>query len=148
MSTRIWMTMFVILWIALFLFGCGYPNPQPPGLTPIPSLAPVATGTLVPALQASPVATKPAVTTSPAAAAGGEIFAQNCAACHGTRAEGGIGPALRNSKFIQTAGDQAISSMIAKGRPGTAMPAWLQANGGKLTEAQINNVIAFLKTLQ
>ncbi len=150
MSTRISATIVVILGIALGLIGCANPNPQPPGLTPIPSLAPVATGTLVPALQPSPAATKPAVTLNPAAAAGEQLYAQNCATCHGARGEGvtGLGAALRNSQYIKTAGDQAIFATIAQGRKGTAMPAWLQANGGKLTETQINNIITFLKTLQ
>lgn len=154
MATRIWVTIITLLWLALFLVGCANPNPQPPGLTPIPSLAPGATVTLVPALQgASPAAATsagatPAAATKPDPVAGQQIFAQNCTPCHGARAEGGLGPALRGSKFIQSSNDQTIFNTLAKGRSGTAMPAWLQANGGSLTETQINNVIAFLRTLQ
>jgi mono/diheme cytochrome c family protein len=146
MSKRIVIAILFVLSLAALLAACT-PNPQPEALTPIPTLAPSEAATLVPALQEPG-----AGGTSPAgqadAAQGAQIFQQNCSACHGVQGEGGIGPALRDSQYIQTAGDQAITETIANGRPGTAMPAWLQSKGGLLTDAQIANVIAFLHTLQ
>ena len=134
-------------WVLVCLIACSSPNPQP-SLTPIPSLAPGATETLVPAIQAAAAATAPAVSAKADPAISEPIFLKNCSPCHGTRAEGVTAPALRNNTFIQTGGDQAIFGTIANGRPGTAMPAWLQTNGGPLTEAQISNVVAFLHKLQ
>ena len=148
MSTRIWITIFATLSLALLLFACASPNPQPPGLTPIPTLAPGATTTLLPALQAASVTTAPAAAANTDPAMGAPIFLKNCSPCHGTRGEGVTAPALRNNPFIQTAGDQAIFTTVASGRSGTAMPAWLQANGGPLTDTQINSVVAFLHKLQ
>jgi cytochrome c551 len=50
---------------------------------------------------------------------GAAVFAASCAGCHGTDADGGIGPALRGSG--QTAAD--VAAIVASGR-GT-MPAGL-----------------------
>jgi mono/diheme cytochrome c family protein len=151
MSIQRWIILAAILTCALFLVACMSPNPQPTGLTPVPSLAPGATTTLVPALAAPaggasglvPVASGPTD-----AALGAPVYLENCSPCHGVQGQGVDAPPLRNNQFIQTAQQQAVFALIANGRPGTAMPAWLLANGGSLTDAQINNVIAFLKTYQ
>jgi mono/diheme cytochrome c family protein len=150
MSTRTWIVIAATVLLALGLGACQSPNPQPAGLTPIPSLAPGATPTLVSALQAAP---QGGGTTLGAAgpaegAAGASTFLEHCSPCHGRQGEGVVAPALRNSQYIQTAGDPSIVATISNGRPGTAMPAWLQANGGPLSNAQINNVVAYLKSLQ
>ncbi len=145
MSKRIVVITLFVLSLGALLAACN-PNPQPEALTPIPTLAPAETVTLIPALQEPGAG---GATQGPAdAAQGAQIFQQNCSACHGAQGEGGIGPALRDSQYIQAAGDQAITETIANGRPGTAMPAWSQAKGGSLTDAQIANVVAFLHTLQ
>jgi mono/diheme cytochrome c family protein len=150
MATRI-LTIIAALALALLVSACLSPNPQPSGLTPVPTLAPAATLTLAPALQgAAPAAAAgtPAPIGKGDAALGVPIYEQHCTSCHGIQGEGGVGPALRNSQYIQTAGDQAIFTTITGGRPGTQMPAWLQSNGGPLLDTQINNVIAYLHLLQ
>jgi mono/diheme cytochrome c family protein len=148
MSTR--KTFFVLLILGLVLAACGSPNPQPEGLTPIPSLAPGATLTLVPAIQAVPANTGVSVPVvgKDSAALGAPIFLKNCSPCHGIEGQGVSAPPVRNNQFIQTGSDQDIFTLIANGRPGTAMPAWLEANGGSLTAAEITNAISYLKTLQ
>ncbi len=121
-------------------------NPQPVGLTPIPTLAPRAAPTLAPALEVVANAGAPA---GPAdAAIGAGVYFENCATCHGLQAEGVNCPPLRNSHFIQSSTDQAISEVISGGRAGTIMPAWLQSNGGPLTSAEIANAVAYLHSLQ
>lgn len=135
-----------ILLLTAILSACN-PNPQPLDLTPIPTLAPAGAATLVPALQ-EPGAGGATQGGQADMAQGAQIYKQNCSSCHGAQGEGGIGPALRDSPYIQTAGDQAITETIAKGRTGTAMPAWSQAQGGLLSDAQIADVVAFLGTLQ
>jgi mono/diheme cytochrome c family protein len=148
MSARV--KFFVLLTLGLLLGACGSPNPQPEGLTPIPSLAPGATLTLVPAIQAVPGGTGVVVPAAgqDAAALGAPIFLKNCSPCHGIEGQGVSAPPLRNNQFIQTGADQDIFTLIANGRSGTAMPAWLKANGGTLSAADITNAIAYLKTLQ
>jgi hypothetical protein len=40
--------------------------------------------------------------------------------------------------------DLSIKNTINTGVPGTAMPAWGQANGGPLTEEEINDIVSFI----
>jgi mono/diheme cytochrome c family protein len=72
---------------------------------------------------------------------------RNCTPCHGNQGQGAVGPALRNSSFVQT-NDQGVITTIANGRPEAGMPAWLMANGGPLTQNDVNNVAAYLKSIQ
>jgi mono/diheme cytochrome c family protein len=138
--------MMLIVTLGLVAAGC-YPNPSPPNLTPIPTLAPPVILTPVGAAAVIPTAA-PRQPGQGNAQDGQALYAQNCAACHGAEAQGGVGPALKNNQFVKTGGDDKVFQTIANGRPGTAMPAWSQAKGGKLTDAQIDNVVAFLHTLQ
>jgi len=82
------------------------------------------------------------------AAAGAPHYLLRCTPCHGIRGQGVDAPPLRNSQFVQTGGDQNLYDTVADGRPGTEMPAWLQANGGPLGEFEIDNVVAYLHTMQ
>ncbi len=137
--------------VGLLIAGCNT-NVQLEGLTPIPSLAPGATETLVPALQAAGGGSQPAVTgAGPGdSALGAPIYFKNCSQCHGDQAEGNIGPALRNNQFVQSSDVATIYNTVASGIPHdpVSMPAWLIANGGPLYPQDINNVIAFLKGVQ
>jgi len=147
MSTQKWIMVVAVLLAGLTLNSCANPNPQPAGLTPIPTLAPGPTVTLVSEVQ-------PAGQTGSAgggkavAAEGTPVYYLNCTLCHGVEAEGVTAPALRVNQFIQNGTDQDVFLIIAQGRSGTAMPAWSQANGGPLLDTQIRNVVAFLRTLQ
>jgi mono/diheme cytochrome c family protein len=122
------------------------PNPQPAGLTPIPTLATGATPTPIAALQGGASLSVAAGPADPAT--GAATYWENCSPCHGLQAEGVTGPALRNNKFIKSATDLAVASVIGQGRTGTEMPAWLAANGGPLSAADIANVVAFLRSYQ
>jgi mono/diheme cytochrome c family protein len=75
------------------------------------------------------------------------IFQQNCAACHGTKGEGRIGATLNKSFPAIEPGAFAIAT-IKRGISGTLMPAWSQANGGPLSDDDINNVAAYVLSLQ
>lgn len=80
----------------------------------------------------------------PDAARGASVFANTCAACHGSQGEGGIGLALRNNAFIQSQTNAEMLKFILAGRPGTAMAGF----SGRLDETQVTNVIAFLRLWQ
>ncbi len=133
------------LWLGILVLALACtPNPQPAGLTPVPTLASGATLTPVTEVVAGAVAAA-----GPAdPAAGAATYWENCSPCHGLQAEGVVGPALRDNKFIGSASDQAVASVISQGRAGTAMPAWLAANGGPLSAGEVANVVAFLRTYQ
>ncbi|MEJ2208244.1 MAG: c-type cytochrome [Anaerolineae bacterium] len=144
-----WMLVSVSLMAALLLGAACTPNPQPQGLTPVPTLAPGATALPVPSVEA--LAAGGAQLTLPAqasAAQGATLYPLFCTPCHGVRGQGADASPLRNSQVIQTVGDQSLFYTLADGLPGTAMPAWLLANGGPLTDAEISNVVAYLHTMQ
>lgn len=65
------------------------------------------------------------------------LYAANCAGCHGREGRGGAAIGLANPVYLAIANDAAISSVIAGGVPGTAMPAFAQSAGGMLTDVQI-----------
>src|SRR5512140_658151 len=75
--------------------------------------------------------------------AGRQIYVANCTPCHGTRGEGGVGPALNDKNVLSKGTDEVLAGYIAVGRPNTLMPAWSQANGGPLTDEDIRNVVSF-----
>jgi cytochrome c oxidase cbb3-type subunit 3 len=68
----------------------------------------------------------------------GPLFVENCAACHGAEGRGGAAIALASPVYLAIADDASIRKVIAKGVPGTAMPAFAQSAGGMLTDAQID----------
>jgi mono/diheme cytochrome c family protein len=170
MVKRLSVVLFAAALLALLVSACDSPNPQPPGLTPIPILPPGATPALIPSIGVTPVApTAPVATAVPGATAapapptaapaaldaalGAALFELHCTTCHGPNGEGGTNfedndvPALRNDAFVQNSNPRALQ-LIATGRIGTGMPAWALANGGPLTDAEIANVLAYLQTLQ
>jgi mono/diheme cytochrome c family protein len=156
MTMRSMLKLITVLAMLLFALSACYPNPAPPGLTPIPTLAPAAE--LTPIGKVAAQATV-APTAQAAAAGGGALpagdaqqgtatFAKDCSPCHGQGGQGGgVGPKLVSDKFVQAGPDQNIYNTIANGRPGTAMPAWSKANP-PLSDQQIYDLIAYLKSLQ
>src|SRR5215831_16704982 len=69
------------------------------------------------------------------------LFSANCAGCHG--AEGTHGPAiaLADPVYLAIADDHILRSVIANGRPGTAMSPFSEKEGGMLTDAQIDSIV-------
>jgi mono/diheme cytochrome c family protein len=60
---------------------------------------------------------------------GRQVFARNCAVCHGTAGEGIIGPRLRSGAFLGIASDRFLLETLNHGRPHTPMPAWADLSG-------------------
>lgn len=128
------------------------PNPQPEGLTPVPTLAPAATLTLIPSLEggqetgSETTATQaPEGDAAPISGDPGEgalVFATNCAACHGDDAAGGaVGPTLVSAE-VKAKTDEYYLQVISDGIAGTVMPAW----GERLSAQNIKDTIAFLRS--
>jgi mono/diheme cytochrome c family protein len=149
MSTQKWVAITAILTVALWTGASSSPNPWP-DLTAIPTLSQAKQGELVPALQGSESTSTP----TPAgagqgnAALGAPIYQLRCSHCHGIEGQGVIGPRLRDNLYVQTASKEELFVMIAEGPPGTIMPAWLQSEGGPLTDTEIGNMTAYLRTLR
>ncbi|MCL6525856.1 MAG: c-type cytochrome [Thermaceae bacterium] len=49
-----------------------------------------------------------------AASPGQQVYLQNCAACHGAQAQGGIGPALKGNPVLKA--PEAVREIVTKGR--------------------------------
>ncbi|MCB9419813.1 MAG: c-type cytochrome [Ardenticatenaceae bacterium] len=77
-------------------------------------------------------------------AAGGEIYSTYCLPCHGAQGEGGIGKQLNPNEFVASNTTPDLVQFILDGREGTAMAGF----DGRLDEAQIADVIAFLRLWQ
>ena len=78
---------------------------------------------------------------------GAMLFAQNCSGCHGIGGRGGIAPELANPVFQQAAGDGFIATTIRNGRRATAMPAFQRPGVTGLTEAEISDLVAYVRSL-
>ncbi len=77
---------------------------------------------------------------------GAQLFAKNCAVCHGDRAQGRIGATLAKD-FPGIRVDSLLKEIISSGVQGSVMPAWSKAKGGPLTDAEIDDLVAFIRSL-
>src|SRR5271167_4046386 len=69
------------------------------------------------------------------------LYSQNCAGCHGADGKNGPAMALSDPVYLTIVDDDTLRSTISKGRPGTAMSAFAQKEGGMLTDEQVNVII-------
>jgi cytochrome c oxidase cbb3-type subunit 3 len=76
-------------------------------------------------------------------AEGQDLFARNCAACHGPDGGGVIGPNLTDDAWIHGGTITQIHAVVAEGVLAKGMPAW----GRQLTPAQVNAAVAYVWTL-
>lgn len=83
--------------------------------------------------------------------AGRALYGANCASCHGDAglgdgpASAGLDPPPANFSLHMGPGqhtDEQIAAIIRDGLEGSAMPAW----GGQLSEAEIGQLVAYLRT--
>jgi ubiquinol-cytochrome c reductase cytochrome c subunit len=80
-------------------------------------------------------------------AQGAELFQQNCAVCHGPTGQGRVGATLAKD-WPSIRPDLTVRTIIQNGVPGTVMPAWSQAKGGPLSEAEIDALVAYILSWQ
>ncbi|HEX2916908.1 MAG TPA: c-type cytochrome, partial [Edaphobacter sp.] len=75
-----------------------------------------------------------------AAKRGDVLYQQNCQACHGTKARGGIGPNLvRSVLVLHDDKGEEIGAFLKEGRPQNGMPSFAQ-----LTDAQRYDIAEYL----
>ena len=78
---------------------------------------------------------------------GAKLFATYCGGCHGAAGKGGFAPAIGDEKFLSAHDDAAITKITAEGVATKGMPAWSKTKGGTLTDSQIADIIAYLRSL-
>jgi mono/diheme cytochrome c family protein len=78
------------------------------------------------------------------AARGNELFTQLCYGCHGP---GRVAPALANPVFQKTASNGFIARTIVNGRADTAMPAFQRQGAAGLTNAEVRDLLAYVRSL-
>ena len=102
---------------------------------------------------------------------GADLFAPtgdggyNCAGCHGANGVGGVAPFTLtddDGDFVATVtwkapalntvllrfSEEELREILVYGRPGTPMPAWGTEGGGPLTTQQIDELIAYIASIQ
>ena len=70
-----------------------------------------------------------------------QLYAQNCAGCHGAGGRLGAARPLNDPLYLAFAGADALRHVVAEGVPGTAMPGFAQRSGGNLTDRQIDLLV-------
>lgn len=83
-------------------------------------------------------------TNANAVTAGATLFKQNCAACHGDRAEGKIGPNLTDRYWLHGGAPLAIHKSVVEGYGAKGMPPW----GSLLGKASTQKVVAYVISLR
>jgi mono/diheme cytochrome c family protein len=73
---------------------------------------------------------------------GGQLYVENCAMCHGVDGQGRVGARLENFPSIQL--EATLAETIARGVPGSVMPAWAQSNGGPLSDQDITDIVSYI----
>lgn len=77
--------------------------------------------------------------------AGGEVYGEKCASCHGAHGEGMIGPNLTDKFWIHGNGSAlAIFQTVSEGVPDKGMPPWKVLLG----KEELQNVVAYVKSLK
>jgi mono/diheme cytochrome c family protein len=74
---------------------------------------------------------------------GGELFAQYCVGCHGK-----VAPSLGNSVFRKSADASFLARTIVNGRSDTAMPAFQRPGAAGLTDEEVRDLVAHVRSLR
>jgi mono/diheme cytochrome c family protein len=85
---------------------------------------------------------------------GQELFAQNCATCHGSFGEGGANPTrpddviapISTGEYLRTRDDFTLRAIISQGQPNFGMSPFGTASGGPLEEEEVDAIVAFMRT--
>jgi cytochrome c oxidase cbb3-type subunit 3 len=80
---------------------------------------------------------------------GRELYDKMCAVCHGPNGEGyraDQAPRIAHPAFLSAVNDAYLRRAIAHGRPGTTMSAWSTERGGPLSNADVDAMVALLRS--
>lgn len=69
------------------------------------------------------------------------LYGENCSGCHGASGVNGPSYPLANPTYQAIVDEPTLRQVIAKGSPGTLMPAFAATAGGSLTDQQIDALV-------
>lgn len=102
-------------------------------------------------ITALPAYTPPAIEPLPNVAGdpslGAVVYQENCVMCHGDQGQGRFGVPLAKA-WSGTDPAVYIYGVVTEGIAGTRMPAWGSVHGGPLDDAAIQNVTAYVLSLE
>jgi mono/diheme cytochrome c family protein len=75
-----------------------------------------------------------------------ELFAANCAGCHGANGAFGPAPPLNDPLFAAIVPKDALVRVIREGRRGTPMPPFARKSGGPLTDEQVRVLVEGIRS--
>jgi mono/diheme cytochrome c family protein len=70
-----------------------------------------------------------------------QLYAENCAGCHGADGKNGAAIAMNNPVYLSIIDNTSMRRVIALGVPGTAMPPFATTAGGSLSDKQVGIVV-------
>jgi cytochrome c oxidase cbb3-type subunit 3 len=70
-----------------------------------------------------------------------QLYAENCSGCHGADGRLGAARPINDPLYLALVNDDNLRQVIAQGVPNTAMPAFVQQQGGNLTDKQIEVLV-------
>ncbi|MFN2177276.1 MAG: c-type cytochrome [Anaerolineales bacterium] len=87
---------------------------------------------------------------------GQQLFASNCASCHGEFGEGGPNPTrpddiiapISTAEYLNTRDDFTLRAVISQGQPNFGMSPFGSSFGGPLEDDQIDAVVAYIRSWQ
>jgi cytochrome c oxidase cbb3-type subunit III len=69
------------------------------------------------------------------------LFKDNCRACHAGETNIGASISMRDPLYLAIIPRDVLRKIIAEGIPGTTQPAFAKANGGELTDEQVDIIV-------
>jgi cytochrome c oxidase cbb3-type subunit 3 len=127
---------------AIATIACQRQSQNDAGLAP--PVTSVAIGPLPGPAEYQPATRNPFAGDMAATHEGRRLFvAYNCAGCHGDHGGGGMGPSLRDERWLFGNSDEQIAQSITEGRA-HGMPAWRQL----LTPSQVWQITAYIKSMR
>lgn len=85
---------------------------------------------------------------------GQNLFASNCATCHGELGEGGINPTrpddiiapISSAEYLKTRDNATLRAVIAQGQPNFGMSPFSSSFGGPLDDDEIDAIVAYIRS--
>ena len=75
-----------------------------------------------------------------------QLYAQNCSGCHGADGRLGAARPINDPLYLALVNDETLRQVITQGVPKTAMPAFVEQQGGNLTDDQIKVLVQGMRS--